>query len=212
MESSYEKPSPIDIAVLRDDPELLKIVLDSGGDPNSVHTYIGSCLHLAACSHLVNQKAIIKMLLEHGADMNLQHKFADGSSLKSPFVEYFRSRDIVDVEIVRLFVSHGGKVVMKSPLHDCRGQLRNVLRLAAIRNQPEVLAIMLGLAEDFDVRAIDRLPLPDGLKGDILERARNPATLQQLCRLSIRQGLKSSEVDRLVIPVYLKKYLLGLIP
>jgi hypothetical protein len=60
MEEKYEKPSPIDIAVLKDDPVLLKIVLDAGANPNAVHTYIGSCLHLASCSSEF-QKIVIKI-------------------------------------------------------------------------------------------------------------------------------------------------------
>lgn len=191
MDEKYEKPSPIDIAVLKDDPHLLKIVLDAGANPNAVHTYIGSCLHLASCSSkfncifsiihwllncnfigLLNQYQIVELLLEHGADMNLQHQFPDGSRLKSPFVEYFRSNDSIDAKVVKLFITHGAKVVMRNPLHDCRGQLRNVLKLAALQNQPEVLELLLGLGEQYDNKAIERLPLPTQLKTDISERAK----------------------------------------
>ena len=61
---------------------------------------------------------------------------------------------------------------MKAPLYDRRGQLRNVLRFAVTREQPDVLESMLSLAEEFDVLAINRLPLPITLKGDILEKAK----------------------------------------
>uniref|UniRef100_A0A1I7XSS1 ANK_REP_REGION domain-containing protein n=1 Tax=Heterorhabditis bacteriophora TaxID=37862 RepID=A0A1I7XSS1_HETBA len=122
-----------------------KIVLDAGASVNAIHTYIGSALHLAACSMLSNQFEILRMLLERGADVNLQHTFPDGSKLKSPFVEYFRSRDTtiqfllkVDAKVVHLLLSYGGRVVMRSPIHDSRGQLRNMLRLAVTREQPDV--------------------------------------------------------------------------
>ncbi|CCD69430.2 SOCS box domain-containing protein [Caenorhabditis elegans] len=212
MDEKYEKPSPIDIAVLKDDPHLLKIVLDAGANPNAVHTYIGSCLHLASCSSLLNQYQIVELLLEHGADMNLQHQFPDGSRLKSPFVEYFRSNDSIDAKVVKLFITHGAKVVMRNPLHDCRGQLRNVLKLAALQNQPEVLELLLGLGEQYDNKAIERLPLPTQLKTDISERAKNPHSLQHLCRIQIRDTVQTSEYKTLPIPEYLKAYLLGLIP
>ncbi|KHJ95169.1 ankyrin repeat protein [Oesophagostomum dentatum] len=245
MPKGYDKPSIIDIAVLKDDPELLKIIIDAGADVNAVHTYIGSALHLAACSvlehqyeilrllleagadpnmqhrfpdgsqlkspfveyfrsrdviiidagadvnavhtyigsalHLAacsvleHQYEILRLLLEAGADPNMQHRFPDGSQLKSPFVEYFRSRDVVDSRVVHLLLAYGGKVVMRSPISDTRGQLRNVLRLAATREQPQVLFSMLELGEQFDVGAIDRLPLPVALKGEILQRAKNPS-------------------------------------
>uniref|UniRef100_A0A1I7TNF8 SOCS box domain-containing protein n=1 Tax=Caenorhabditis tropicalis TaxID=1561998 RepID=A0A1I7TNF8_9PELO len=212
MDVKYEKPSPIDIAVLKDDPVLLKILLNAGANPNAVHTYIGSCLHLASCSTLLNQYAIVELLLEHGADMNLSHQFPDGSRLKSPFVEYFRSNDSIDAKVVKLFITHGAKVVMKNPLHDCRGQLRNVLKLAALQNQPEVLELLLGLGEQYDNKAIERLPLPSELKTHISERAKNPHSLQHLCRLKIRDTIQTSEYKVLEIPEFLKAYLLGLIP
>ncbi|CAB3399594.1 unnamed protein product [Caenorhabditis bovis] len=212
MEKNYEKPSPIDIAVLKDDPKLLKIILDAGANPNAVHTYIGSCLHLAACSTLTNQFEIIKMLLERGADMNLKHEFPDGSRLKSPFVEYFRSNDRIDIRVVKLFLSFGARVVMRNPIGDSCGQLRNVLKLAALQNQPEVLSLMLSLGEQFDTKAIDRLPLPQELKQNIIYRAKNPPTLQQICRLNLRANYKTAEFKNFPIPEYLKVYLLGLIP
>ncbi|XGW18194.1 hypothetical protein V3C99_002649 [Haemonchus contortus] len=214
MPKSYNKPSIIDIAVLKDDPQLLKIIIDAGADVNAIHTYIGSALHLAACSVLEHQYEILRLLLEAGADPNIQHRFEDGSQLKSPFVEYFRSRDEVDPRVVHLLLSYGAKVVMRSPITNTRGQLRNVLRLAATREQPQfqVLNSMLELGEDFDVGAIDRLPLPLALKGDILERARNPASLQQLCRLSLRSMVspfRPDVVSRLPIPSHMKEYVLG---
>ncbi|KAK6034115.1 SOCS box [Cooperia oncophora] len=161
---------------------------------------------------LEHQYEILRLLLEAGADPNIQHRFDDGSQLKSPFVEYFRSRDEVDPRVVHLLLSYGAKVVMRSPISNTRGQLRNVLRLAATREQPQVLNSMLELGEDFDVNAIDRLPLPLALKGDILERAKNPASLQQICRLSLRSMVapfRPDTVSRLPIPTHMKEYVLG---
>ncbi|CAI4230352.1 unnamed protein product [Auanema sp. JU1783] len=214
VRKEYDKPSVLDIAVLKDDPELLKVILDAGVEVNAVHTYIGSSLHLAACSFLNNQFEIMKMLLDRGADVNMQHQFADGSSLKSPFVEYFKSRDRVEPKIINLFLSYGGRVIMKSPIHDNRGQLRNVLRLAATRDQPELLDSMLSLAECFDRAAIDRLPLPMALKDDIIQTSKNTPSLQQACRFALRQQLKPltpSRVQSLPISNQMKLYVMGLI-
>ncbi|KJH49142.1 ankyrin repeat protein [Dictyocaulus viviparus] len=213
MMKGYNKPSVIDIAVLKDDPILLKMIIDAGADVNAVHTYIGSALHLAACSVLQHQYEILSILLASGADPNMQHQFNDGSQLKSPFVEYFRSRDVVDARVVYLFLSYGARVVMRSPVKDTRGQLRNMLRLAATRNQPQVLSAMLELGEDYDVCAIDRLPLPITLKGELLTRAKNPASLQQICRLNLRSTIspfRPDVVSLLSIPTHMKDYVLGI--
>lgn len=112
-----------------------------------------------------------------------------------------------------LFLAYGARVIMRAPINDRRGQLRNVLRLTATRETPEVLESLLSLAEEFDTMAIDRLPLPQILKGDILGRARNPSSLQQLCRLRLRTTLTPftpSNVHSLPLPTYLKLYILGL--
>ncbi|KAJ1353175.1 hypothetical protein KIN20_009748 [Parelaphostrongylus tenuis] len=212
MPRGYKKPSVIDIAVLKDDPTILKMIIDAGADVNAVHTYIGSALHLAACSVLEHQYEILRLLLEAGANPNIQHRFDDGSQLKSPFVEYFRSRDVIDPQVVRLLLSYGARVVMRSPVSDMRGQLRNVLRLAATRDQLQLLSDMLALGEGYDVSAINRLPLPIAIKGDILGRAMNPASLQQICRLYLRSVVtpfRPDVVSQLPIPTDMKDYLLG---
>ncbi|VDM55515.1 unnamed protein product [Angiostrongylus costaricensis] len=171
MPKGYRKPSVIDIAVLKDDPTILKMVIEAGADVNAIHTYIGSALHLATCSVLEHQYEILRLLLEAGADPNIQHRFDDGSQLKSPFVEYFRSRDVLDPRVVHLLLSYGARVVMRSPLRDMRGQLRNVLRLAATHDQLQLLNAMLSLGEGYDISAINRLPMSIAIKGDILKRA-----------------------------------------
>ncbi|PAV71488.1 hypothetical protein WR25_12227 [Diploscapter pachys] len=212
MPEEYEKPSPIDIAVLKDDPELLKVILDAGANPNAVHTYIGSALHLAACSFLSNQFEIVELLLERGADVNLQHKWPTGAVLKSPFVEYFKSRDSYDLNIVKLMLSHGGRVIMKSPLNDSRGQLRNVMRLAVTMTSPQILDLMLSVAEQFDASAISRMPLPENIKEIILARAKSPDSLLNLCRMRIRHSveqLSPKTVNSFEIPKRLKAYVLG---
>lgn len=44
---------------------------------------------------LSRQSEIVAILLKAGADVNVEHKFADGATLKTPFVEYFRSQATV---------------------------------------------------------------------------------------------------------------------
>lgn len=100
MPNGYEKPSVLDIAVLKDDPELVRFLLNAGADPNAIHGCFGSSLHIACCSDKVNQCEMIRMLLENGADVNLSGYDQDGRPFKSPLVEYLRTKD----DIVSFFL------------------------------------------------------------------------------------------------------------
>lgn len=93
MPRDYEKPSVLDIAVLKDDPALVQFILDAGADPNASHGCFGSALHIACCSEKENQYEMIQMLLEYGADVNLGGYDQDGRALKSPLVEFLRHKD-----------------------------------------------------------------------------------------------------------------------
>ncbi|GMT18420.1 hypothetical protein PFISCL1PPCAC_9717, partial [Pristionchus fissidentatus] len=212
MPEDYGKPSVLDLAVLKDDPELLQIIIDAGASPLSVHTHIGTPLHLACCSLLDNQYDIIKRLLDAGSDCNMQYTFEDGAQLKSPMVEYFRSRDQIDPVVVKLLSAYGGRVIMKSPLQDTRGQLRNILRLVINKQQPEIVENMLQLGEEHDIAAIERIALPEDVKKAIIERTKTPPTLQNLVRLYLRRSLKPFTPDRVIafgLPRDVTAHLLG---
>ncbi|VDM43821.1 unnamed protein product [Toxocara canis] len=165
----YDKPSVLDLAVLKDDPALLRIILDAGAKPNAVHTYIGSSLHLAACSVLKNQYEIMHLLLEYGADVNLWHIFPEGGMLPSPFAEYFKSHDKLDKRVVYLLLAYGAEMVMRSPLADARGQLSNIRRICAL--QPDIYDIMLDMGEQYERDAIDRVHVPDSFKKKLVNEA-----------------------------------------
>lgn len=210
MPSDYDKPAPLDLAVLKDDPELVAKLIRWGASPNAVYTYIGSALHLACCSNLINQYDIIAILLRAGADVNLTHCFAEGGVLKSPMVEYFRSRDEVDPRVVKLMFAYGGKAIMKSPISDARGQLRNLLKVH--RTQPEVYHLMASMGEQFDALTVQRLPFPLEMRMRLLQRAVSAPSLQHLCRLSLRSflsPLRPEKVQELPLPKQLIEYVLG---
>ncbi|KAI1713630.1 BTB/POZ domain-containing protein [Ditylenchus destructor] len=93
--SGYDKPSPLDIAVLKDDPRLVTFLLSKGADPNLKHGCFGSALHIACCSGPTRpgRLAIIEQLLRYGADPNLHEPSTSGVGMKSPMVEFLRCTD-----------------------------------------------------------------------------------------------------------------------
>uniref|UniRef100_A0A915BWZ1 SOCS box domain-containing protein n=1 Tax=Parascaris univalens TaxID=6257 RepID=A0A915BWZ1_PARUN len=206
----YDRPSVLNLAVLKDDPELLRLLLDAGAKPNAVHTSIGSSLHIAACSPLKNQFEIMRLLLEFGADVNLRHTLPEGDVLPTPFVEYFKSQEKVDKKVVHLLLAYGAEVIVRSPLTDARGQLFNLREIYIL--QPDVFNVMLDVGEEYECTAIDRLSTVDSLKKLLISKASCPASLQQQCRLRIRRLLIPmcpAKVATLSIPEHLRPYLLG---
>lgn len=209
MPSDYSKPSPLDLAVIRDNPDIVELLLSHQADSNAVYTYIGTPLHLACCSDLVNQRDIIELLLKAGADPNLCPKFDEGV-LKSPFVEYFRSRaaDTIDVEIVKLLLDYGAEVVMQSPLQSPKGMLRNLVK---VHSDEAIFGLLLEAGEDYNLQAVERVAIPMRRRMQVLYMASQPAMLTHLCRLQIRRSMKPmnrGKVQKLPLPPGLKAYLL----
>lgn len=159
MPKGYEKPSVLDIAVLKDDPILVKFLLDAGADPNAMHGCFGSALHIACCSEKVNQYEMIHLLLEYGADVNRCGRDQDGRALKSPFVEYLRTRDdiVPDPHIVGLLLSYGGEIVIKQAQLDPRGQLRNIMPLLQKCPALGVHVLSMSRPSDVDTTSLERI-------------------------------------------------------
>ncbi|TKR68007.1 hypothetical protein L596_024060 [Steinernema carpocapsae] len=211
MPADYDRATPLDLAVLTDNPEMVNILLGAGANPNAMHSLVGSPLHFACSRTPISQRAeIIEILLKHGADVNLSKRYEDGAILKSPLVEYFRQREETDFRIVKLFFSYGGQMVMRSPARDPRGQLRNLIRLFAAH--PKLFESIIELGEQFDRNALERLPIPDTIKEHLMKRTTNPRSLMQIARSNLRSSIprfSPDSVARLPLPSTLKNYLLG---
>uniref|UniRef100_A0A914C6S9 SOCS box domain-containing protein n=2 Tax=Acrobeloides nanus TaxID=290746 RepID=A0A914C6S9_9BILA len=218
MPKGYEKPSVLDIAVLKDDPLLVQFLLDAGADPNAMHGCFGSALHIACCSEKENQYEMTKMLLEYGADVNLGGFDQDGRAFKSPLVEFLRPKDdsFPDPKILGLLLSYGGEIVMRQCQQDHRGQIRNVLPM--LEKCPALGMHLLSSThpDNVDVVAFERLcqaeNVPQHVTEAILQFTREPRSLQQLCRLRLRslmKPLRPEKVEQLPLPPFQKQYILG---
>ncbi|KAH7693198.1 Protein M60.7, partial [Aphelenchoides avenae] len=158
MPADYEKPSVLHIAVLRDDPVLVRYLLRAGADPNAMHGCFGSALHIACCSQKPNQYEVIESMLKKGADANIHGFDADGRVLKTPLVEYLRPKDDwePDQRVVSLLLSYGGQVVISQAQTDPRGQLRNVIPLLERECDPTA-ELVLAVAEQVDSVTLQRV-------------------------------------------------------
>lgn len=98
---------------------------------------------------------IIKLLLDCGADPNAVSVCDDGPLIKPPIGEYFNSCDYPTVDIVRLLLCYGARIVIKSQIHHPLGILKSVHRLHP-ETHPEVLEVILDAAEVYSAASINR--------------------------------------------------------
>jgi ankyrin repeat protein len=213
MPKDYDKPSILDTAILKDNLEIVKIILDAGADPSAMHGNLGTALHIALCTVREYQYDMIELLLKYGADPNHCGVDFEGRKMRSPFVEYMRST-ILDPKIVILLLSYGGKVIGKQSQQDSRGQLRNIVNL--LKTSPIIGQHMLDLTDEIDYQAMERLCVSEFLSSEtkehLVEYTRNPRSLQQLTRLRLRsliQPLKPEKVETLPLPPLMKNFILG---
>ena len=160
MPKDYDKPSVLDTAILKDNLEIVKLILDAGADPNSMHGNLGSALHIALCTVREYQYEMIELLLKYGANPNHFGEDSDGRMMRSPFVEYMRSTTL-DIHIIKLLLSYGAKVIGKQSQQDPRGQMRNIIN--HFKTFPILGQHMLGLADEVDHQTMERLCASESL-------------------------------------------------
>ncbi|KFM83067.1 Ankyrin repeat domain-containing protein 50, partial [Stegodyphus mimosarum] len=211
--ADYMKPSPLDFAILRGNPEMVKLLIESGADVNMGSPIIGCPLHIALSEKVDNKVDIIKLLLDCGADPNAVSVCDEGPLIKPPIGEYFNSCDHPTVDVVRLLLCYGARVVIKSQIHHPLGILKSVHRLHS-ETHPEVLEVILDAAEAFSAASINRsLLLTDQQRQLLLKHALTPLPLKHILRLFIRNifgvgPTVSKRIQHLPIPKIIKMYLL----
>lgn len=209
----YMKPSPLDFAILRGNPDMVQLLIDSGADVNMGSPIIGCPLHIALSEKVDNKKAIIRLLLECGADPNAVSVCEEGPLIKPPVGEYLNSCDSPTEDVMRLLLKYGARVVVKSQVHHPLGILKCMHRLHP-QSHPEVLEVLLEAAESYSAASINRsLILTDSQRIALLEHALTPLPLKHIMRIYIRQLLGDrlaviKKVRCLPIPRTLQMYLL----
>ncbi|RWS27636.1 Ankyrin repeat domain-containing protein 50-like protein [Leptotrombidium deliense] len=195
-----QKPTPLDFAILRGNLEMIKLLLDNGANVNHGSPIIGLPLHIALSEKVDNRKAIIKELLERGADPNAITLDARGPLLKPPLGEYFNATDNIDPDLTQF--------------HHPLGILKSLHRLHS-GTHDEVLQLILDAAETYNASAIKRCSLlNDSQREFLLEHALQPIALKHMTRLIIRHALGNTgpyvidKINDLPVPQLMKMYLL----
>jgi hypothetical protein len=163
---------------------------------------------VACADNIPNRVAILKILLERGADPNRSIMSEDGMPLKPVLGEYLYSNEEVERKVVRLFLKYGSRVVFKSQFRDPEGILNY---LSNVSGDEELMMELLESAESFDPPMIRRCPALSPEQKDIaLSKAKNPKSLKHQARLFFRKffGRKLPHIiEHLFLPRILQSYL-----
>lgn len=209
FEPEYNKPTPLDLAILKGDIEIVRLLVDNEANLDASSPIIGSPLHMACSEGIPNRLEILKLLLEAGANPNLVIIGEDGSPIKPALGEYLTSNEEPEVEVLNLFLKHGAKVVMQSQNRDPLGLLNCLPNLT---KKPEILITLLEAAQRFDISIIKHSSLIDNEQRQIyLKVGQSPLPLKHLSRVFLRQELGDKipvRIDELDLPAIMKKYLL----
>ncbi|GAB6022717.1 hypothetical protein CHUAL_006813 [Chamberlinius hualienensis] len=211
----YRKPTPLDFAILRGSPDMVRMLINAGADVNASSPLIGSPLHIACTENIENQFEILQMLLDNGANPNIYTTSDAGPLLKPPLGEYANLNSKPEVKVVELLLRYGASVILKSQYHDPKGILKALPRLAGF---PHVFDVFLEAAESFHLPAIRRARnfVPEQ-KQMLLRVAETPLQLKHQSRLFLRRQLLSKvtrgvtlpqRIQQLPLPQLIKMYLL----
>lgn len=210
--ANYKKPTPLDFAILRGNPTMVKFLLDIGADVNATSPLIGSPLHIVCSDNIPNRLEILEILLEHYADPNIFTVSDTAPELKPPLGEYIAANQSPDPDVIHMLLKYGACVVLKSQFSDPRGILKSLRYLS---QETDVFNILLNGAQSFNVGAIRRsISLTDVQKMVLIDRAQNALPLKHQVRLLLRTLVQRDSrtlpqlVNELPLPTLLKAYLL----
>lgn len=179
---------------------------------NNTSSVLGSALHVACADNVANRADIVRLLLESGADPNIEALSDNGLMLPGVLCEYITSnghKEVLDKDVVDLLLFHGAKVILKTQHRHPLG-IYSVLPILA--KHPKVFHRVLQAAEGFDPFMLRRLTnIPEDVKKAIVDVASEPLSLRQISRFSLRRSMQTNlhlKVPQLEIPRSLHSYLL----
>ncbi|XP_075219041.1 ankyrin repeat and SOCS box protein 16-like [Lycorma delicatula] len=204
------KPTPLDLAILRGDPQLVEMLIVAGANVNSSSPIIGTPLHVVCADNEgPNRIELLRMLLTAGADPNLVIDSDEGPPLRPVLAEYIASSENPCPAIVHLLLRFGARVIMKTQFRDPLGLLNSLQH--ASKSQP-LFNCLLEAAESFDTCMIKRNPfLSPDQKQSLIDRASKPLPLLHQARCFLRRYLGNkliTHVETLQLPTVLQRFLL----
>lgn len=170
----FDKPSPMDIAIISGRYDILKLLIEFDADVNGVaNTTIGQPLHTALTQRIDNKKQIVKLLLDSGADVN--SLCTSNRNTGPPLHDYLHSvRQCApsllssspqqssshnpsttlayngpDFDMVRMLLMYGARIVLKTASQHPHGLVRTLERIQEDISF-ELLYLLIDAAEEID--------------------------------------------------------------
>ena len=206
-------------AVLKDRPDICEMLIrwraavDEKTDENA------TALMLAcATPSLKQQKELVELLLQHGADPNAHSTTLSYSSpCLSPLTEYLKNMaEKVTYETVHALIKHGARVNFKGStsiarLKDPHGVL-HYLPNDKVKDREDIFDLLAEAGSSFDIHAIKHYSGLNSRERSVLTQlASKPLSARKLVRLHIRELMipwVPKKVGRLPLPSVVRSYLL----
>lgn len=166
----FDKPSPLDIAMISGRADIVRLLIEFDADVNAgTQTTIGQPLHTALTQRIENKREIVKLLLEAGANPNsLQTSNRNSGPILADYLNAARHcgggdggpQQVLafnstgyhtgpDIEMVRLLLTYGARVVLKTASQDPLGVVRTLERIQDELTL-DMLCLLIDAAESID--------------------------------------------------------------
>ncbi|XP_060062594.1 ankyrin-1-like [Ylistrum balloti] len=211
------KYAPLHMAVISDRKEVCELLLEWRAEVDVRSDDSGTPLMLAcATPGLKERKAIIEVLLKHGACVNAHSPYVSYTDpCLSPLTEYIKNnRYDIEYDIIHLLIKYGGRVSFQGDmtvfrLKDPFGILNHVMNVEA---EKDIFMLLIEAASAYDLSDITSADMLLSSDKKLLKKtARKPRELKHLVRLLIREHFSShlpEKVQKLPLPKLIKSYLL----